>query len=166
MSNQPARLRRATDDRGRGARAAARVVRGEGGTRRCIVIDTCSFGDSSPKMCSRHGPYSFCVCPRSFNQALLLSTRWMFGRVNRMVVIGRFGAFFGRRLRRTLRRAWSSAALTDATSCMQCSWRGLCCGLLQSACEAAAWCLLRVSQRCAIRQLFCSARCAIKRHAH
>ena len=94
MSNQPARLRRATDDRGRGARAAARVVRGEGGTRRCIVIDTCSFGDSSPKMCSRHGPYSFCVCPRSFNQALLLSTRWMFGRVNRMVVIGRFGCVF------------------------------------------------------------------------
>ena len=34
-------------------------VRGEGGTRRCIVIDTCSFGDSSPKMCSRHGPSSF-----------------------------------------------------------------------------------------------------------
>ena len=74
----------------------------------------------------------FCVCPRSFNQALLLSTRWMFGRVNRMVVIGRFGAFFGRRLRRTLRRAWSSAALTDATSCMQCSWRGC-------TCEAAVW---------------------------
>ena len=97
-----------------------------GGTRRCIVIDTCSFGDSSPKMCSRHGPYPFCVCPRSFNQALLLSTRWMFGRVNRMVVIGRFGAFFGRRrLVADADTGWSSAActrssaaLTDATGCM------------------------------------------------
>ena len=76
------------------ARVRRRMLRAARGTRRCIVIDTCSFGDSSPKMCSRHGPYSFCVCPRSFNQALLLSTRWMFGRVNRMVVIGRFGCVF------------------------------------------------------------------------
>ena len=123
--------RRACGGRPMTAAAARRrvFVRGEGGTRRCIVIDTCSFGDSSPKMCSRHGPSN---CPRSVNQALLLSTRWMFGRVNRMVVIGRFGAFFGRRLRRTLRRAGSSAALTDATSCMQCSWRGC-------TCEAAVW---------------------------
>ena len=60
----------------------------------------------------------FCVCPRSFNQALLLSTRWMFGRVNRMVVIGRFGAFFGRRrLVADADTGWSSAARTDATGC-------------------------------------------------
>ena len=50
--------RRACGGRPMTAAAARRrvFVRGEGGTRRCIVIDTCSFRDSSPKMCSRHGP--------------------------------------------------------------------------------------------------------------
>ena len=166
ISSQTARLRRATDDRGRGS--AARFCARRGGGLGDVSSSTRVRSETLVQRCVlvTVPPHFFCVCPRSFNQALRLSTRWMFGRVNRLVVIGRFGAFFGRRLRRTLRRAWSSAALTDATSCMQCSWRGLCCGLLQSACEAAAWCLLRVSQRCAIRQLFCSARCAIKRHAH
>jgi hypothetical protein len=43
----------------------------------------------------------------------------MFGRVNRMVVIGRFGAFFGRRrLVADADTGWSSAARTDATGCM------------------------------------------------
>ena len=152
--------RRACGGRPMTAAAARRrvFVRGEGGGLGDVSSSTRVRSETLVQRCVlvTVPPHFFCVCPRSFNQALRLSTRWMFGRVNRMVVIGLFGAFFGRRLRRTLRRAWSSAALTDATSCMQCSWRGLCCvGLLQSACEAAAaWCLLRVSQRCAIRQLF------------
>ena len=42
----------------------------------------------------------------------------MFGRVNRMVVIGRFGAFSGRRrLVADADTGWSSAARTDATGC-------------------------------------------------
>ena len=135
--------RRACGGRPMTAAAARRrvFVRGEGGTRRCIVIDTCSFRDSSPKMCSRHGPSSFFACPRSFNQALLLSTRWMFGRVNRMVVIGRFGAFFGRRLRRTLRRAWvkRSAHRCDGLHAALMAMPAVCC-------EAAVWSAV-VSQR-------------------
>ena len=80
-------------------------VRSETLVQRCVLVTV------PPPFC--------CVCPRSVNQALLLSTRWMFGRVNRMVVIGRFGAFFGRRrLVADADTGWSSAARTDATGCM------------------------------------------------
>ena len=141
-------------------RGGACCARRGGGTRRCIVIDTCSFGDSSPKMCSRHGPSSFCVYPRSFNQALLLSTRWMFGRVNRMVVIGRFGAFFGRRrLVADADTGWSSAARTDATGCML--QRSGDAGSLCS-CEAARG----VAARARDRALFAALDALHKRRAH
>ena len=55
-------------------------VRSETLVQRCVLVTV------PPPFC--------CVCPRSVNQALRLSTRWMFGRVNRMVVIGRFGCVF------------------------------------------------------------------------
>ena len=109
-------------------------VRSETLVQRCVLVTV--------------PPHFFCVCPRSFNQALRLSTRWMFGRVNRMVVIGRFGAFFGRRrLVADADTGWSSAActrssaaLTDATSCSahdgEAALGKLLCGLLwcRSAC--------------------------------
>ena len=115
-------------------------VRSETLVQRCVLVTV---------------PPHVAMCPRSVNQALLLSTRWMFGRVNRMVVIGRFGAFFGRRrLVADADTGWSSAARTAATGCMPHGVVWAAVGLLQSACEAAAWCLLRVSQRRAIRQLF------------
>ena len=78
-------------------------VRSETLVQRCVLVTV---------------PPHVAMCPRSVNQALLLSTRWMFGRVNRMVVIGRFGAFFGRRrLVADADTGWSSAARTDATGC-------------------------------------------------
>jgi hypothetical protein len=100
-------------------------VRSETLVQRCVLVTV--------------PPHFFCVCPRSFNQALRLSTRWMFGRVNRMVVIGRFGAFFGRRLWRTLRRACGQAQRSPMRR-VACSAHGVVCaavGLLQSACEEA-----------------------------
>lgn len=104
--------------------AAARrrvFVRGEGGGLGDVSSSTRVRSETLVQRCVlvTVPPHFFCVCPRSFNQALRLSTRWMFGRVNRMVVIGRFGAFFGRRrLVADADTGWSSAASTDATGCM------------------------------------------------
>ena len=108
-------------------------VRSETLVQRCVLVTV--------------PPHFFCVCPRSFNQALRLSTRWMFGRVNRMVVIGLFGAFFGRRLRRTLRRGCGQAQRSPMRR-VACSAHGeaalvkLLCGLLwcRSACVCSARC--------------------------
>jgi hypothetical protein len=77
----------------------------------------------------------------------------MFGRVNRLVVIGRC-VFWAK-------AAADAAAGVVKRSAHRCdelhaALMAVCAAvaLLQSACEAAAWCLLRVSQRRAIRQLF------------
>ena len=123
-------------------------VRSETLVQRCVLVTV--------------PPHFFCVCPRSFNQALLLSTRWMFGRVNRMVVIGLFWCVFWAKAAADAAAGVVKRSAHRATGCTQRSWRGLCCSLLVKLLRG---CCVG-SQRCAIRQLFCSARCAVKRLAH
>ena len=150
--------RRACGGRPMTAAAARRRVfaRGEGGGLGDVSSSTRVRSETLVQRCIlvTVPPHFFCVCPRSFNQALRLSTRWMFGRVNRLVVIGRFGAFFGRRrLVADADTGWSSAARTDATGC---SAHGeasalvkLLCGLLwcRSGLRAIGHCLQQRSSK-------------------
>ena len=111
-------------------------VRSETLVQRCVLVTV---------------PPHVAMCPRSFNQALLLSTRWMFGRVNRMVVIGRFGCVFwceGGWWRTPIRAGQAQRAPMRRVAA---PWRGLC------TCEACCVVCCGAAARARDRALFAAA---------